>query len=72
MLTIHYNGDIKLNFNGPADLAKWFEEKEIAALQAAKKTKAAKEAIRAKGTATAYAEIAALLRSTTIEPTQSH
>lgn len=68
MLTIHYSGDIKLNFEGPAELAKWFEQKEMAALETAKRTKAAKTAIRAKGTATAYAEIAALLRSTTIEP----
>ena len=68
MISINFNGGLKLNFASPVELAKWFEEKERLTLASANRTKAKKDQIRAKGTAAAYAEIAALLSSATIEP----
>lgn len=72
MISINFSGGVKLNFANPPELAKWFAEKERVTLQLANRTKAKKEQIRAKGTAAAYAEIAALLSAATIEPTQAH
>ncbi|RUW55649.1 hypothetical protein EOA32_01110 [Mesorhizobium sp. M1A.F.Ca.ET.072.01.1.1] len=68
MLTFNFSGNIKLNFADGAEAAKWFEQKELSALEAAKKTKAAKEAIKLRAQASTYAEFAALLRSATITP----
>lgn len=71
MITFNFSGNIKLNFADGPEAAKWFEQKEVATLEQARKTKAAKEAIALRAKAGTYAEFAALLRSATIEPSRA-
>lgn len=66
MITLNYSGGVKLAFQDPSELAKWFAEKERLELERAMKTKARKEQLQRKSRAATYAEVAALLSSATI------
>lgn len=65
-LTVHYSGGANLKFANPGELAKWFEERERQQRDLVRRTKARKEQIRREGIAEAYAEIAAMLKITTV------